>query len=159
TRHASGELVLSFRSRGIRSSIVRLAPTVHGDGDHGFMAAIVRIAGERGVSGYRGDGANRWPAVHRLGAARPVRLGLETAPSGSTLHAVGDEGVPIRAIAEVIGRHLDVPVAAIPDEAASAHFGFLAGFLAIDSPASSAFTRELLGWLPMRQGLIEDLDQ
>jgi nucleoside-diphosphate-sugar epimerase len=159
TRHASAELVLSFGARGIRSSIVRLAPTVHGDGDPGFMAAIVRIARERGVSGYRGDGANRWPAVHRLDAAHLFRLAVEHAPAGSTLHAVGDEGVPIRAVAEVIGRHLGLPVAAVPDEAAAEHFGFLAGLLAVDSPASSAITRELLGWRPTHRGLVEDLER
>ena len=159
SRHATAEWVLSLASRGVRSSIVRLAPTVHGDGDNGFMATIVRIARDTGVSGYIGDGANRWPAVHRLDAAHLFRLALEKAPAGSTLHAVGDEGVPIRRVAEVIGRHLGVPVVSISAEDAGRHFGFLAGFLATDSSASSALTRELLGWQPVHPGLIEDLDQ
>jgi nucleoside-diphosphate-sugar epimerase len=152
-------LVLSFASRGIRSSIVRLPPTNHGDGDHGFMATIVGIARDKGVSGYIGDGANRWPAVHRLDSAHLFRLAVEKAPAGSTLHAVADEGVPIRDIAEVIGRHLDVPVVSISPEAAGEHFTWLAPFLGIDSPASSTLSREMLGWQPTQLGLIDDLDK
>jgi nucleoside-diphosphate-sugar epimerase len=159
TRLASAEITLSLSSRGVRSSIVRFAPTVHGEGDHGFMATLVGIARDKGVSAYIGDGSNRWPAVHRLDAAHLVRLALDKAPAGSTLHAVADEGVPIRAIAEVIGRHLDLPVVAISPEDAAAHFAWLAGFLAIDSPASSALTRELVGWKPTHPGLIEDLEK
>lgn len=159
TRQATAQLALSFASQGVRSSVVRLAPTVHGDGDYGFMAAVVGIARATGVSGYLGDGANRWPAVHRLDAAHLFRLALEQAPAGSVLHAVADEGVPIRAIAEVIGRHLDLPAVAISPEDAGKHFGWLAGFLAIDSPASSVLTRELLGWQPTHLGLLDDLDQ
>ena len=112
------------------------------------MAALVGIARDKGVSGYIGDGSNRWPAVHRLDAAPLFRLALEKAPAGSVLHAVADEGVPIRAIAEVITRHLGLPVAAISPEDAGEHFGWLAGFLAADRPASSTLTRELLGWHP-----------
>jgi|SRR5580692_2857318 nucleoside-diphosphate-sugar epimerase len=159
TRWATAELVLSLASRGIRSSIVRLAPTNHGDGDNGFMATIVGIAVEQGVSGYIGDGTNRWPAVHRLDTARLVRLALEKAPAGSTLHAVAEEGVPIRDIAQAIGRHLDVPVVSVSPEDAGEHFTWLAHFLAADSPASSALTRELLDWQPTQPGLIADLDQ
>ena len=159
TRWATAELVLSLGSRGVRSSVVRLAPTNHGDADNGFLAALVGIARERGVSGYIGDGTNRWPAVHRLDSARLFGLALEQAPAGSTLHAVADEGVPIRDIAEVIGRHLDLPVDSIAPEQAGEHFTWLAGFLAADSPASSAMTRELLGWQPSQPGLIADLDQ
>jgi nucleoside-diphosphate-sugar epimerase len=151
--------VLSLADRGVRSSIVRLPPTVHGDGDHGFLASIVGIARDKGVAGYIGDGTNRWPAVHQVDSARLFRLALEKAPAGSTLHAVADEGVPIRDIAEVIGRHLDLPVAAIAPEEAPGHFTWLAGFLAIDAPASSALTRELLGWTPVQPGLIADLEQ
>jgi nucleoside-diphosphate-sugar epimerase len=121
------------------------------------MATIVGIARAKGVSGYLGDGSNRWPAVHRLDAAHLFRLALEKAPAGSTLHAVADQGVPIRAIAEVIGRHLDVPVAAISPREAGEHFTWLAGFLGLDIPASSTLTRELLGWQPAHPGLIDDL--
>jgi nucleoside-diphosphate-sugar epimerase len=159
TRWATSELALSFASRGVRSSIVRLPPTNHGDGDNGFMTAIVGIARDKGVSGYIGDGTNRWPAVHRLDSAHLFRLALEKAPAGSTLHAVADEGVPIRDIAEVIGRHLNLPVVSISPEDAGGHFTWLAGFLGIDSPASSALTRELLDWHPTHPGLIDDLDK
>jgi nucleoside-diphosphate-sugar epimerase len=158
TRWATAEFVLSLASRGVRSSVVRLPPTNHGEGDNGFMAALVGIAREKGVSGYLGDGTNRWPAVHRLDSARLFRLVLEQAPAASTLHAVADEGVPIREIAEVIGRHLDVPVAAIAAEEAVGHFTWLSHFIGLDSPASSALTRELLAWEPTNLGLIEDLD-
>jgi nucleoside-diphosphate-sugar epimerase len=159
TRHATAELVLSLASRGVRSSIVRLPPTNHGDGDNGFVAALVGIARDKGVSGYIGDGFNRWPAVHRLDSAHLFRLAFEKAPAGSTLHAVADEGVPIRAIAEVIGRHLDVPVVAISPEDAGEHFGWLGAFIGADTPASSTLTRELLGWQPTQPGLIDDLDK
>ncbi len=159
TRMANAQMTLSLASRSVRSSVVRLPPTVHGEGDNGFMAALVGIAADKGVSGYIGDGCNRWPAVHRLDAAHLFRLALEKAPAGSVLHAVDDEGVPIRAIAEVIGRHLDLPVVAISAEDAGEHFAWLAGFLAADSPASSALTRELVGCRPRHPGLIDDLDQ
>ncbi len=158
-RMATAQTTLSLASRSVHSSVVRLPPTVHGDGDHGFMAALVGIARDKGVSRYIGDGSNRWPAVHRLDAAHLFRLALEKAPAGSVLHAVADEGVPIRDIAEVIGRHLDLPVGAISPEDAAEHFAWLAGYLAIDSPASSELTRELLGWHPTNPGLIEDLDK
>ncbi len=158
-RLTNAHLTLSLASRGVRSSVVRLPPTCHGDGDNGFMAFVVGIAREKGVSGYVGDGSNRWPAVHRLDAARVFRLGLETAPAGSVLHAVAEEGVPIREVAEVIGRHLELPVASIAPEDAAEHFGFLGGFLGADSPASSELTRELLGWEPTYPGLIADLDE
>lgn len=158
-RMANAELTLGLAAQGVRSSVVRLPPTVHGQGDNGFMTAIVAVARDKGVSGYIGDGANRWPAVHRLDAAPLFRLALEKAPAGSTLHAIADEGVPIRAVAEVIGRHLDLPVAAVSPEDADEHFGWLAHFLATDSPASSTLTRELLGWHPTHPGLIDDLEK
>jgi nucleoside-diphosphate-sugar epimerase len=158
-RHATAEYTLSLASRGVRSSVVRLPPTNHGDGDNGFMATLVTIARDRGVSGYLGDGANRWPAVHRLDSARLFRLAVESAPAGSTLHAVADEGVPIHDVAEVIGRHLEVPVTSIAPDRAGEHFTWLAGFIGLDSPASSALTRKLLGWQPTEPGLIDDLDQ
>jgi nucleoside-diphosphate-sugar epimerase len=159
TRLATAELTLSLASSGVRSSVVRLPPTNHGDGDNGFMATLVATARDKGVSGYLGDGSNRWPAVHRLDSAHLFRLAVEKAPAGSTLHAVADEGVPIRDVAEVIGRHLDVPVASIPAEQAAGHFTWLAGFIGLDAPASSALTRELMGWQPTQPGLIEDLDK
>lgn len=158
-RWGTAELTLSLAARGVRSSIVRLPPTNHGDGDQGFMAAIVGIARDKGVSGYIGDGTNRWPAVHRLDSAHLFRLAVENAPAGSTLHAVADEGVQIRDIAEIIGHHLNVPVAAISPDDAAGHFTWMAGFLGVDSPASSALTRELLDWQPTQPGLIEDLDK
>jgi nucleoside-diphosphate-sugar epimerase len=158
TRLANAWLTLSFASRGVRSSVLRLPPTVHGAGDNGFMAILVGIARARGVSGYIGDGNNRWPAVHRLDAAHLFRLALEAAPAGSALHAIADEGVPIRDIATVIGRHLDLPVVSIAPEDAGEHFSWLAGLLMADSPASSTLTRELLGWQPTQPGLIADLE-
>jgi nucleoside-diphosphate-sugar epimerase len=159
TRRGTAELTLSFADRGVRSSVVRLPPTNHGDGDNGFMATLVAIARDKGVAGYLGDGANRWPAVHRLDSAHLFRLALENAPAGSTLHAVADEGVPIRAVAEVIGRHLSVPTASIAPEDAAAHFSWMAGFIGADSPASSTLTRELLDWHPTQPGLLADLDK
>jgi nucleoside-diphosphate-sugar epimerase len=158
-RRATAEFVLSLAANGVRSSVMRLPPTNHGDGDNGFMATLVAIARDKGVSAYIGDGSNRWPAVHRLDSARLFRLALEGAPAGSTLHAVADQGVPIRDIAEVIGRHLAVPVVSIAPEEAGEHFTWLSNFLAVDSPASSTLTRELLGWRPENLGLIEDLDR
>ncbi|MGD1057164.1 MAG: SDR family oxidoreductase [Solirubrobacteraceae bacterium] len=158
-RWETAEFTLSLASQGVRSSIVRLPPTNHGDGDNGFIATLVGIAREKGVSGYIGDGANRWPAVHRLDSARLFRLGLEKAPAGSTLHPVADEGVPVRDIAEVIGLHLEVPVVSVAPEDAAEHFTWMGGFLGLDAPASSKLTRELLGWEPTQPGLIADLDK
>jgi nucleoside-diphosphate-sugar epimerase len=158
-RHATAEFVISLASRGVRSSIMRLPPTNHGDGDNGFIAAVVGIARGKGVSGYIGDGTNRWPAVHRLDSARLFRLALEDAPAGSTLHAVAEEGVPIRAVAEVIGRQLNLPPVSVAPEDAAEHFGWLSAFLALDAPTSSALTRELMGWNPTQPGLIDDLEQ
>ncbi|AEN08144.1 MULTISPECIES: SDR family oxidoreductase [unclassified Streptomyces] len=158
-RFANAQATIALAERGVRSSVVRLPPTVHGDGDQGFLAAVVATAREKGVSGYIGDGANRWPAVHRSDAAHLFRLALEGAPAGSTLHAVADEGVPIRTLAEVIGRHLGLPVASVSPDDAAGHFAWLAGFLGMDSPTSSAYTRELLEWQPTGPGLVEDLDK
>jgi nucleoside-diphosphate-sugar epimerase len=158
-RMANAEATLALASRNVRASILRLPPTVHGDGDNGFMATIVGVARDKGVSAYIGDGANRWPAVHRADAAQLFRLALEKAPAGSTLQAIDDQGVAIRDVAEVIGRHLGVPVSSITPEQAPEHFTWLAGFLGLDSPASSTATRELLGWQPTHPGLLEDLDK
>jgi nucleoside-diphosphate-sugar epimerase len=138
---------------------VRLPPTNHGVGDNGFIARLIGIARATGVAGYLGDGSNRWPAVHRLDSAHLFRLAVENAPAGSTLHAVADEGVPFRDIAAVMGRHLDVPVEAISADNAGEHFTWLAGFVGVDSPASSAVTRELLSWAPTHPSLIDDLDE
>jgi nucleoside-diphosphate-sugar epimerase len=158
-RLANAHLTLGLASRGVRSSVLRLPPTVHGNGDHGFVATLVTIARDKGVSGYLGDGSNRWPAVHRTDAASLFRLAVESAPAASTLHAVGDEGVPIGEVAEVIGRQLGVPVHAIAPADAGAHFTWMANFIGVDSPASSALTREMLGWRPTGIGLLADLDQ
>lgn len=157
TRATTSLLTLSLASRGVRAAVLRLPPTVHGDGDHGFLAALVGIARGKGVSGYIGDGSNRWPAVHRLDAAHLFRLAVERAPAGSVLHGVADEGVPIRDVAEVIGRHLNVPAVSVPAEQAGEHFGWLAPFLAADAPAVSTLTRELLGWQSAQPGLLDDL--
>jgi len=158
-RAATAEFTLSLASRRVRAAVVRLPPTCHGDGDNGFMTILIGIARDKGVSGYVGDGSNRWPATHRLDVAHLFRLALEEAPAGSTLHAVAEEGVPISHVADVIGRHLDLPVSPIAPEDVSEHFGFLAHFVSADSPASSVLTRELLSWQPTHPGLIDDLEQ
>ncbi len=158
-RSATAQAVLALAARGVRSSVVRLAPTCHGEGDQGFMAILVATARAKGVSGYIGDGANRWPAVHRLDAARLFRLAVEKAPAGSVLHGTAEEGVTIRDIAEVIGRHLDVPVTSVAPEAAAEHFTWLGAFLGMDAPATNTLTRELLDWQPTHPGLLEDLDK
>jgi nucleoside-diphosphate-sugar epimerase len=157
-RVPSETATVALADRGVRSSLVRLPPSVHGEGDHGFVPVLIDIARRTGMSGYVGDGANRWPAVHRLDAARLFRLALEAAPAGTVLHAVAEEGVRTREIAEVIGRHADVPVTAIAPEDAGDQFGWLGGFFAADVPASSALTRERFGWVPDQPGLLADLD-
>lgn len=157
-RGGTENLLLDFAGRGVRSVALRFSPTTHGTGDHGFIATLCRIARDRGVSGYPADGRNRWAAVHVADAARMVVLGLEKAPAGSRLHAVAEEGVPTRVIAEAIGRAFDLPVAAVPDDRVGEHFGWIGGFFAMDMAASSAATRELLGWTPTGPTLIEDID-
>jgi nucleoside-diphosphate-sugar epimerase len=158
-RRENESVALRLAERRVRVSVIRPAPSVHGRGDHGFVARLIDIARERGVSGYVGDGANRWAAVHRLDTARLYRLALEQAPAGSVYHAVGDEGVPTREIAEVIARHLDIPPVSVAPDEASEHFGWLGTFFSWDAPASNALTRERLGWEPTHQGLIADLEE
>jgi len=155
----SEPVALSFAGRGVRASVVRLPPSVHGEGDHAFVPALIGIARAKGRSAYVGDGSNRWAAVHRLDAAHLFRLALEAAPAGARLHAVGDEGVRFRDIAEVIGWHLGLPVTALRAEEAQDHFGLFALFASMDAPASAALTRKRLGWEPVRPGLLPDLDE
>ena len=154
----SEDAALAMAERGARVSIVRLPPSVHGEGDHGFVPALINIARETGASAYIGDGLNRWPAVHRLDAAHLYRLVLEKGSAGATYHGVADEGVSVRDIAEIIGRRLNLPVVSKSSEEAASHFGWIAHFLSIDGPASSAQTQEQLGWRPVQPGLISDLD-
>lgn len=155
-RSSSEAAALALVGRGIRASVLRLPHSVHGEGDrHGFVPALIRLAREKGVSAYPGDGTVRWAAVHRLDAARLYRLAVEAAPEGVRLHAVGDEGVPLRELAEVIGRQLSLPVRA---GASAEHFGWIAHFTRADSPASSVLTQKRLGWVPEGLGLVADLE-
>lgn len=156
-RAATALLALSLAGTAVRSSVLRFPPTVHGDGDEGFVATLVAVARRHGVSGYVGDGGNRWPAVHRSDAARLARLAVESAPAGSVLHAVGDEGVPFRRIAEAIGDRLGLPTAVVDPTDVAGHFGFLGPMVTLDAPASAARTRELLGWAPTGATLLQDL--
>ncbi|MGR6974973.1 SDR family oxidoreductase [Streptomyces cynarae] len=158
-RIASENATIALAEHGVRSSVVRLPPSVHGPGDGGFVPTVIASARDKGVSAFVGDGANRWPAVHRLDAARLFRLALEAAPAGSRLHGAADDGVAFRDIAEVIGRHLNLPVVSVSGEEADAHFGWLAAMASTDNPASSDLTRKLLGWDPTHPTLIADLEE
>lgn len=157
-RGGSENLALEFVDRGVHAVSLRFAPTVHGTGDHGFIASIAAVAREKGVSGYPGDGTNRWATVHRVDAARLVALGLVKAPAGTRLHAVAEEGVPTREIAEAIGRAFDLPVASIAPDDVADHFGWISSFFAMDLSATSTTTREMLDWTPTGPTLIDDLD-
>jgi nucleoside-diphosphate-sugar epimerase len=156
-RMQNAHFTSALKSRGVRSSVVRLPPATHGNGDDGFIPQVIRFAREKRAVAYVADGANRWPAVHRDDAARLFRLALESAPAGSVLHAVGDEGVPIREVAETLAAHLDLPAVSVGPAQARDYLGFLGGFWGFDGPASAELTRGLLGWQPTRPGLIADL--
>jgi nucleoside-diphosphate-sugar epimerase len=154
----SEEAALALAERGVRALVVRLSPSVHGNGDHGFVPRLINIAREKGVSAYVDDGLNRWPGVHRLDAAELYRLALEKGVAGAAYHGVADEGVPTREIAEVIGKRLNVPVVSKSGEEAAGHFGWIGHFFSMDGPASSRLTQQRLGWRPMQLSLISDLD-
>ncbi len=150
---------MTLAARGVRVCVLRLPPSVHGDGDHGFVPTLIGIAREKGVSAYVGDGRNHWPAVHRLDAAPLYRLVLEQGTAGARYHGVAEEGVPFRDIAAAIGQRLNVPLVSKSADEAAQHFGWRAHFATIDCPASSRRTRELLGWDPGQRGLIGDLER
>ena len=154
----SEQTALSFADKGVRASAIRLAPSVHGEGDHGFVARLIEIARGKGAAAYIGEGANVWPAVHRLDAARLFRLALESAPAGIRPHATAEQGVPFREIAEAIGRGLNLPVKSVTGDEVEAYFGGFAMFAGVDNPASSALTRQWLNWRPEHVGLIEDIE-
>ncbi|SDR81792.1 Nucleoside-diphosphate-sugar epimerase [Friedmanniella luteola] len=157
-RGGGEQLALGYAERGVRTVSLRFAPTVHGAGDHGFVATLAGVARRTGVAGYVGDGGNRWSAVHVRDAARLVALALEQAPGGTVVHAVAEEGVQARAIAEALGRGLGLPTRSIPPEEAAEHFGWIGMFFGLDIPASSAITRAALGWTPTHPTLLADLE-
>lgn len=153
-------ILLDLAGRGVRSSVVRVPPITHSALDrHGFARTLIAIAQRTGVAGYAGDGANRWPAGHTLDVGRLYRLALEDAPAGTRWHAAGDEGLPMREIAQAIGGHLGLPAASIPADGLQAHFGFLAGLIALDGPVTTEQTRRILGWEPVHPGLLADFDE
>lgn len=156
-RGGAEALALGFADRGIQPVALRFAPTVHGDGDHGFTAVLVDVARRTGVAGYVGEGINRWPAVHRGDAARLVVRALENPGTAAVVHAVGEEGVTAREIAEAIGRGAGVPVASIAPDDVDAHFGWIGRFFGLDIPASSTLTQQRFDWEPTGPTLLEDL--
>jgi nucleoside-diphosphate-sugar epimerase len=157
-RVASAAAALQLADMGVRSCVLRLSPTVHGEGDAGFIHTLASIAKNKGVAGYVDDGSNRWSAVHRYDAARLFRLAVESAPAGSVVHGIAENGVPTRDIAERFGKHLGVPVQSIERDRALDHFGFVGLFYGSEASADNAITKELLGWEPSEIGLLEDLD-
>jgi len=157
-RVASEHAASAIATRGVRAAVVRLSPSVHGDGDHGFVPMLINMAREKGVSAYVGDGGNRWNAVHRLDAAHLFRLALEKATPGAKYHGVAEEAIPFREIAEVIARRLNIPLVSKSRDEAAGHFGWFAHFAAIDCPASSNLTRERLGWRPVQPTLLADME-
>ncbi|GLZ14977.1 putative NAD-dependent epimerase/dehydratase [Actinomadura sp. NBRC 104425] len=156
-RAGAEQTALALADRGVRVSVVRLAPSVHDQVRRGFVGALIDTAERTGISAYVGDGSQRWPTVHRQDAARLFRLAMDSAPAGSVLHAVGEDGVRLRAIAEFIGGRLGIPVRSVPADQAEAHFGRLSSVVGTDAPASSIATRRLLGWQPSGPGLLDDL--
>jgi len=156
-RGANEQAVLALAERGVRASVVRLPSIVHGEGDHGFLPRIIGVARKHKVSGFAGDGSNRWPSVHRLDAAQLFVRALEKGEAGARFHGVADEGVPFIDIAAAIGAHLEVPVQGATPKQVAARFSFLAAFLGVDNPTSSALTSSRLGWQPSRPSLLEDL--
>lgn len=156
---ASEAAAIAAAELGVKASVIRLPPSVHDKGDYGFVPMLINIARDKGMSAYVGDGSNRWPAVHRLDAAHLFRLALEKGGAGSRYNSIGDEGIPVREIAAVIGRHLSLPIVSISPEEAAGHFGWMSRFIVLNSPASSTKTREQLGWQPTHIGLLEDLDK
>jgi nucleoside-diphosphate-sugar epimerase len=158
-RGASEDTMHAMALQGIRTSIIRLPPVVHGAGDHAFAPRLIQIARKKRESAYVGDGHNRWPAVHRLDAARLFRLALEKGPAGATYQAVAEEGVPFREIADLIGRRLNVPVVSKSPAEAARQFSFMSPFIPVDNPVSSKLTQERLNWRPAQPDLLSDLDQ
>ena len=158
-RGATETVLMAAAQHGVRGVVMRLSPTVHGGGDHGFVPQLIATARQTGFAAYVGDGANRWPAVHRLDAARLFRLAAEGAAPGSVLHAVAEEGVPMRAIAETIGQGLELPTRSLTQEEAAAHFTWMARFVQTDRPTSSTLTRKTMGWEPQQMRLLADMQE
>jgi len=159
TPRASEATAMALAEAGVTASVIRLPPSVHDKGDKGFVPFIINMARKKGTAAYVGDGSNRWPAVHRLDAAHLFRLALEKAAKGYRYNAIGDEGIRVREIAEITGKHLHLPVVSVSADKANEYFEWMGRFISFDSPATSYKTREILGWQPAHIGLIEDMEQ